>query len=121
MGINNIKDIDMYVGINEYNQYATDISATFKEGENISIDNSDPRIRKYVPYTIVSGHIKGITTNSINTFVITEDAIFYSTGKSVEMLQLDSPYISFDADTEIALADTNNVDQYDYKTYKPLL
>lgn len=121
MGINNIKDIDMYVGINEYNQYVTDISATFKEGENISIDNSDPRIRKYVPYTIVSGHIKGITTNSINTFVITEDAIFYSTGKSVEMLQLDSPYISFDADTEITLADTNNIDQYNYKTYKPLL
>lgn len=121
MGINNIKDIDTYVDINEYKEYSTGITATFTAGEIVKIDNSDPRLKKYVPYTIISGSIKGISTNSINSFVITEDSLFYSTGKDVVKNVLQNDYIEFNADTTIALVDTNNIDLYDYQTYRPIL
>ena len=121
MGINNIKDINMYVDINEYKNYKTGIYADFSEGEIVSTDNSDTRLRKYIPYIISYGHIKGIDSNSTNSFVITDDLLYYSTGSEVKSIELSNNTIEFDVDTRIILADTNSLDLYDYNTYLPIL
>jgi len=57
MGINNIKDIDVYTNNAYTENHYTSASATFSKGEVVKLDNSDARLRKFVPYSIIYGSI----------------------------------------------------------------
>ena len=82
MGINNIKDIDVYTNEEIYERHYTSVYADFSAGELVKIDNTDLRIRKFVTYTIVKGSIAGLPTGSINSFTILNDKIIYTNADS---------------------------------------
>lgn len=123
MGINNIKDIDMYTNNAYTENHYTSASATFSKGEVVKLDNSDARLRKFVPYSIIYGSIQGIDTASINSFVILPDKIIYTSADSGEQVEisLDVNEIVFDEDTELMLTSTNTLDLYNYTVDYPAL
>lgn len=123
MGINDIKDIDVYINNEIIERHYTSAYADFSAGERVKLDNSDSRIRKFVTYTIIKGSISGIPTGSINSFVILSDKIIYTNIDSDQQLEipLTTNEILFDVDTTIMLTSTNTLDIYDYSVTYPIL
>lgn len=123
MGINNIKDIDMYTNNLIIENHYTSATATFSAGEHVKLDNSDSRIRKFVSYSIIYGAIEGMPTGSINSFIILNDYILYTNADSQEQIQipLAANELIFKQDTEIMLTSTNTLDIYNYITKHPEL
>ena len=123
MGINDIKDIDVYMNNDESSSYSTDITATFKAGEKVKLDNTDLRIKKYITYSIISGSIYGIPTGELNSFTITDDTIYYTNAAdpSIYTIQLKTDYLEFGEDTIISLVSNNSLDIYNYTVNYPVL
>lgn len=123
MGINDIKDIDVYVNNDVQENHYTSVSSTFKAGEKVKIDNTDSRIRKFVSYSIISGSIYGIPTSALNSFTILPDKIIYTNAESntINEIKLEIDYIEFNEDTIIMLVSTNSLDLYNYAVIYPIL
>ena len=125
LGINNIKDIDMTMNNNSTLEYQTSIYTQFKAGEKIYLNNSDPRLRNFITYKLISGRINNIPLSSNSVFCITSNNIYYlRSGKSIRSLAkytLKTKYIEFVEDTVIALDNFKQLDLYSYQTNTPLL
>ena len=124
MGINDVKDIDVYINNEITENHSASISATFSAGEKIKLDNSDTRIKKFVTYSIIRGSIYGIPTGAINSFTILSDKIIYSNAESKDEIleiELKNDYIEFAEDTTIILTSTSSLDNYNYNVTYPIL
>jgi len=121
MGISQIKDLDMYVNNKEtlYNQTAT--KASFYAGEKIKINGSDGRIRKYITYRLVAGHISGLPINVSDLFTITFDKIYYTFNGITEEYTIIDNTVTFDAASVIEIAYPGGLDNYSYSTDKPVM
>ena len=124
MGINDIKDIDVYIDNEIIEQHNTEVSSTFIKGERVKLDNTDSRLRKFITYSIISGSVYGIPTSELNSFTILNDCIIYTNANNediIESIPLTTDYIEFDEDTTIMLVSTNSLDIYNYTVNYPLL
>lgn len=126
MGINSIKDIDVYVNLEKSENHSTPVSVEFKPGEYVNLDNSDSRLRKFVTYTVVSGGIDGIPSGSMNSFTITDNKILYTNYNSSDGIveyPITNNYIHFvdKSPTVIMLVSTNSLDIYNYTVNYPIL
>lgn len=122
MGINNVKDLDVYTNNNVIENHRTSMSASFKAGEVIKLDNVDPRIKRFVTYTIIKGSIQKIPVSAINSFTILSDKIIYTNvNNELEEIQLVANEIVFSEDTEIMLTSLNSLDVYNYNVQLPVL
>ena len=123
MGINDVKDIDVYTNNEISEQHYTSVYTDFSAGERVKLDNSDSRIRKFITYTIIKGSISGIPTGSINSFTILSDKIIYTNADSDKQIEI--PLVSnelvFNEDTTIMLTSTNTLDIYNYTVNYPVL
>lgn len=123
IGINSVKDIDVYINDEIYERHYTSAYADFTAGERVKLDNSDLRIRKFITYTVIKGSISGIPTGTVNSFTILSDKIIYTNidgGQQIE-IPLVSNEIIFNEDTTIMLTSTNTLDIYDYTVKYPVL
>lgn len=124
MGINDVKDIDVYVNNEVIEEHHTEASSSFKAGEIVKLDNSDSRIRKFITYSIISGSIYGIPSAALNSFTILNDKIVYTNADNagqIESINLTTDYIEFSEDTIIMLVSTNSMDLYNYDVTYPVL
>jgi len=122
MGINNVKDLDVYINNNIIENHKTSMSTSFKAGEVVKLDNVDPRIKRFVTYTIVSGSIQKIPVGAINSFTILSDKVIYTNvNNELEEIKLVANEIVFSEDTEIMLASLNSLDVYNYDVKLPVL
>ena len=124
MGINDIKDIDVYINDENIEQHNTEVSSTFTKGEKVKLDNTDSRLRKFVTYSIISGSIYGIPTSELNSFTILNDCIIYTNANNagiIETIPLITDFIEFGEDTVIMLVSTNSLDIYNYTVNYPVL
>lgn len=122
MGINNVKDLDVYTNNEIIENHRTSISATFKAGETVKLDNVDPRIKRFVTYTIISGSIQKIPAGAVNSFTILSDKIIYTNiNNELNEVALVTNEIVFTEDTEIMLTSINSLDVYNYDVHRPVL
>ncbi|WQJ53594.1 MAG: hypothetical protein [Wendovervirus sonii] len=119
MGINSIKDIDVYVGNKNAVLHQTIKNASFLNGEIIKLDGSDNRIHNYITYKLISGHISGLPINANDLFTVTSDKIYYMYNNTVNELPILTNTLKFDADSVIELAYTGSLDNYSYNTIEP--
>lgn len=123
MGINDIKDLDVYVNDKKTEEHYTLATATFKANEVVNLDNTDSRIKRFVTYTVISGSISQIPSGSISSFTILTDKIVYSNINSSEPeeITLENNQLTFNEDTEIMLTSTSQLDIYNYTINYPVL
>jgi len=107
MGINSIKDINMYIGYNDSHLYETSTSASFSAGEMVSLLGDDVRIRKFVAYRIVSGGINGIPVSSNTIFMVLDNMIVYSDDSgNINTISDYGTHLQFTSDSVIEIANT---------------
>lgn len=78
MGINNVKDIDTVIDLNQVIHNETNLNIIIEKGENIKIDESDYRIQHGVMYEIKSGTLIADNSHIIDSgtkFIIIQDKV----------------------------------------------